>query len=1382
MRLTFAALTLQILLTASSFAQTHKIRVSDPAEARQLEEMGATLLADYGGFQFYQVNQLGPEISGMRHVELRDDDNLINLNATTLDTTKPSVQALRKPRGTFTGKRMHLVQFVGPVRPEWRDDLMKAGVQIIDYIPANTYLVYGDEAALAQLQDIARTRPHIQWDGEYAAAYRIHPGARELGTDLFSIQLVADPEANPATLAMIDHLKLETIRPHDSVLHYVNMVVRLRPGDITTIADQPDVISIQPYFTPRKFDERQDQIIAGNLSDSAPTAPGYLAWLASKGFTQAQFTSSGFAVDLSDSGIDNGTTSPGHFGLYTLGDTNAASRIIYNRLEGTPNSGSTLQGCDGHGNINSHIISAYANLSNGFPHADSSGYLYDLGVCPFVNVGSSVIFDSATFTFPNYANLQSAAYNNGARISNNSWGATNDLYTTDSQTYDALVRDAQPSGSTYSVSGNQEMVIVFAAGNEGPGGSTVGEPGTAKNVITVGAAENVRSMTPANGGTDPSGNDGCDVPDSDAAVADDMAYFSSRGPCNDGRTKPDICAPGTHITGGAPQSSPPPSPSGTGSGLACFAGTGVCGLPGGGTTGNVSNYFPFGQQFYTESSGTSHSTPCVVGACALLRQYFINNSLTPPSPAMTKAFLVNSARYMTGSGANDTLPSNNQGMGELNLGTAFDGVSRVLLDELPIDIFNASGQTRTFIGTVTDNTKPFRVTLAWTDAPGSTTGNAYNNDLDLVVTVGTNTYLGNVFSGQYSTTGGSADQKDNVESVFLPAGVSGVYTVTVSAANINSDGVPGYADPLNQDFALVVYNGVAATLPVITTDGSTLLVESCMPTNGAIDPGETVTVDFRLQNIGTAATTNLVATLLATGGVTNPSSPQSYGVLAPGGGSAVQPFTFTANGNCGGIITATLQLQDGPSNYGTVSYNFTLGQLGGSTNVLAQNFDSVTKPALPSGWTTTATGAQSPWITTNLNADTSPNAAFSPDPGNVGVNELVSPTINIVSPAAQLRFRNNYQLEAYAFDNVTAFDGGVLEIKIGSGSFIDILAAGGSFITNGYNRTISSSYGNPLAGRQAWSGNSGGYITTIARLPANAAGQPVQLKWRCGSDNSVSKSGWYIDTISVSDSNFVCCSPPVPTADVAITKSASPNPVLTSQSLTYTLTVSNVGPSTATSVMVTDPVPASVSVVSAIASTGTCTNIGGVVVCSLGDMTSNGVATITIAGSPSATIDITNITNTATVSSGVSDPAPSNNTASATTTVWLDSVGDGIPDWWRQQYFGCVLCPQAAGTADPDGDGFTNAQEYQMGTNPTNPGSALRITSIVVTGSDVSLTWSTAGGHTNIVQAAPNLSSGYSNISLNIILPGSGDISTNYLDPGAATNGLTRFYRIKLVP
>src|SRR5205814_6866394 len=137
----------------------------------------------------------------------------------------------------------------------------------------------------------------------------------------------------------------------------------------------------------------------------------------------------------------------------------------------------------------------------------------------FVKIGSSVIFDPNTFTSPSYPNLQSQAYNDGARISSNSWGSSSNAYTADSQSYDALVRDAQPTGSTFPTAGNQEMVIVFAAGNSGSSANTVHAPATGKNVLVVGAAENVRSMSTTNGGNNAAGNDGCGTPDTDADSA-----------------------------------------------------------------------------------------------------------------------------------------------------------------------------------------------------------------------------------------------------------------------------------------------------------------------------------------------------------------------------------------------------------------------------------------------------------------------------------------------------------------------------------------------------------------------------------------------------------------------------------------------------------------------------------------------------------------------------------------------------------------------------------------------------------------------------------------------------------------------------------------------
>ncbi len=1091
--------------------------MSDPAAAAALQAQGARLLADYGSFQLFETDPT-PTTAPLKRdqVESADESDIIELNAVHLDTRAAEVMALRKTVVPFAGKKLHLVQFVGPIKPEWREALEKTGVSVVHYVPQNAYLVRGDNAALAKLQAWATTVDYLQWEGDYANDYKIHPGARTVDvkgnavpreTDLYAIQLVDDAEANALTLALIDQLKREPVRQQYRLLDYLNLVVRLPPEGMAEVAARPEVVSIQVYIEPKRRDERQGQIMAGNLTGNAPSGPGYLAWLASKGFTQAQFEASGFVVDVSDSGIDNGTTNVGHFGLYKSGTPGLGTRVVYSRLEGAPNAGSTLQGCDGHGNLNAHIIGGFNDLVTA-PHRDAAGYHYGLGICPFVKVGASVVFDTSNFTSPNYANLAARAYRDGARISNNSWGAdTGGGYGTDAQAYDALVRDAQPSGAAVATAGNQQMIFCFAAGNAGAGAGTVGAPGTAKNVITVGAAENVHSHATANGGNSAAGNDGCATPDTEANSAADIASFSSRGPCADGRQKPDLVAPGTHITGGVGQSVL--TTSGTGTALSCFNGTGVCALPGGGTVGSPNNFFPLGQQFYSTSSGTSHSTPGVAGACALLRQYFINAALPPPSPALTKAFLVNAARYMTGTSAGDTLPSPNQGMGAVNLGTAFDGVARVLRDQLTPDKFTASGQTRTINGTVEDSGKPFRVTLAWTDAPGSTAGNSYNNNLDLTVTVGGNTYKGNVFSGANSITGGTADPRNNLESVFIPAGVSGPYAVTVTAANIVSDGVPNEAPTLDQDYALVIYNATETPTPIPTTDGYALVTESCEAPNGVVDANETVTINFALRNIGTAPATNLVATLLAANGVTAPSGAQAYGALAAGGGAVTRPFAFTASVACGSNLVARFALTDGAASLGEVTFAIPVGQL---APLLGENFDAVTAPAVPAGWATSAGGALSGWVTVNNSSDTAPNAAFAASAATAGSNQLVSPTYYISAPGAQLSFRHRYALEA-------GYDGGVLEIKIGAGAFTDIITAGGSFVTGGYGQTLASA--NPLGARPAWTGTVGTFSTVTVNLPVAAAGQNVQFRWRCATDSSVTLTGWWIDTVSIAAP--VCC-------------------------------------------------------------------------------------------------------------------------------------------------------------------------------------------------------------------------------------------------------------------
>ncbi len=345
-----------------------------------------------------------------------------------------------------------------------------------------------------------------------------------------------------------------------------------------------------------------------------------------------------------------------------------------------------------------------------------------------------------------------------------------------------------------------------------------------------------------------------------------------------------------------------------------------------------------------------------------------------------------------------------------------------------------------------------------------------------------------------STAGTLAPSSNETVTVFINANANGLSVSNYSDTVIFTNTANG-AGSTTRSVSLTVN----ATFPVIVTNDWTLSAENCTPGNGVVDPGETVTVSLSVKNTGTANTSNLVATLLATSDVNSPDGPYTYGVVSTNGTPVSQSFSFTAGGTCGGTITAMLAMQDGASSLGTINFTIPLGVTAG---IFTQNFDSVTAPSLPAGWTTSASGAQSNWVTSTTSADTAPNAAFSPDPGSVGINELDTPSIAINSGAARLTFRQNYSLALSTTNSSLGHDGGVLEIAIGGGSYTDIVVAGGSFVGGGYNTTLSGSYSNALAGRQAWSGNSGGFTTTVVNLPATAAGQNIQLRWRCATGDT----------------------------------------------------------------------------------------------------------------------------------------------------------------------------------------------------------------------------------------------------------------------------------------
>ena len=187
-----------------------------------------------------------------------------------------------------------------------------------------------------------------------------------------------------------------------------------------------------------------------------------------------------------------------------------------------------------------------------------------------------------------------------------------------------------------------------------------------------------------------------------------------------------------------------------------------------------------------------------------------------------------------------------------------------------------------------------------------------------------------------------------------------------------------------------------------------------------------------------------------------------------------------------------------------------------------ENFDSATPPVLPILWlATNALGPRPLWVTSDSglpmpSADTPPNSAFIDDPDVVSDKRLDSMSFSFFEGCCpQLSFRHNFNLEASDSDPGVGFDGGVLELSTDGGNTFQEIPDS-AFVVGGYNRSISGDRGSPIAGRQAWSGNSGGFITSVVNLPTIQTPGAGRLRWRMASDNTGSGEGWRVDTVIIS--------------------------------------------------------------------------------------------------------------------------------------------------------------------------------------------------------------------------------------------------------------------------
>ncbi|NIS63409.1 MAG: S8 family serine peptidase [Proteobacteria bacterium] len=443
--------------------------------------------------------------------------DLIHLRTGTINTSQkaPDTSVALKSMGlSRVDQGYYIIQFTGPIKEKWKSKVKELGGKFFDYLPNNAFIVKMD----GNIRDTVKSLREIKWVGFYQPDYKVDPqlaakaeGMEEwitLTVQTFEAQDIAEvrnrlQELGAEILASSGNDWGGTIR--------VNIVSSLIPQ----IINLPSIKWVEQYIPPKLFNEQA--VTPGEMNVTGVWTNG--------------LTGTGQIIAVADTGLDIGVNDA------TLHpDFQGAVVATYGLGTGR---GGDWSDQHGHG---THVSGSVLGRGTG------SGGTYR-GVAYDAQLVFQSILDEDGFLLQGVASLGDLflpPYNDGARIHSNSWGSpVFGGYTAESQAVDQFMW------------GHRDMVVIFAAGNEGIDSDSDGvidldsmaAPATAKNVLTVGANENDRNVAPFTtytwsgwGYTSPpfNGDPTTDNPPG-------MAAFSSRGPCDDGRIKPDVVAPGTFV-------------------------------------------------------------------------------------------------------------------------------------------------------------------------------------------------------------------------------------------------------------------------------------------------------------------------------------------------------------------------------------------------------------------------------------------------------------------------------------------------------------------------------------------------------------------------------------------------------------------------------------------------------------------------------------------------------------------------------------------------------------------------------------------------------------------------------------------------------------------
>jgi large repetitive protein len=533
--------------------------------------------------------------------------------------------------------------------------------------------------------------------------------------------------------------------------------------------------------------------------------------------------------------------------------------------------------------------------------------------------------------------------------------------------------------------------------------------------------------------------------------------------------------------------------------------------------------------------------------------------------------------------------------------------------------------------------------------------------------------VGTAFVSATSTVGTCTNSSGTVVCSLgdLPSGAVATVTIVLTPT-IRSDITNSvFATTASQDTNLG--NNVATW--VVTVKGpaaqiigaGALMTYESGPANGLVDPNETVSLNFKMANVGSLDTVNLKATLLAANGVTAPSGAQYYGALLQNGPAVARSFTFKAAADITSGPTATFQLRDERA---TVT-----NDLGTITFVFNQ-------PA-STAWSNAAAilipdhGAAAPYPST---------IAVS---GLTGVVVKASVTLNglthsfphdvnalLVCPTGGNVLLMSHTGGGHSATNLTlTFDDAVTNALPAS----DALASG----TN-----LPSSYPASVAfPSPAATGPYGTKLATLAGRGPNGAWS-LYIFDDANGDNGYVANGWTL--------NLKTAATVGPVNDLVAGMTTAPAYVYSGGLLTNTVSVTNFGPDAATGVTLSSPLSAGVRFVSVSLSQGTLVSTnGGQVICNLGSLADGGTARAIIVVSPTV---VETLTNLATIAASEEDLNPANNSAQTLTTVIKANTATALASSVNPSLFGQAVTFSANVTAVLPGTG-TPTGTVQFKTN-----------------------------------------------------------------------------------